>query len=86
MRKHIDGTNKLDAVLLLLEILEIKTENEIIRKFQKEISIKLKEILLETTNPDWLILLLLKAREKARKEIKSIKGIYKWVEQWISEF
>jgi len=77
MRKHIDGTNKLDAVLLLLEILEIKTENEIIRKFQKEVSIKLKEILLETTNPDWLILLLLKARKEARKEIKSIKGIYK---------
>ena len=69
MRKYVDDINNLDAVILLLEILEIKTENKIIKELQKEATIKLGEILSKATNPDWLILLLLKAREEARKEV-----------------
>jgi len=69
MRKYVDDVNNLDAVILLLEILEIKTENEIVKELQEEATIKLREILSKATNPDWLILLLLKAREEARKEV-----------------
>jgi len=32
MRKYVDDVNNLDAVILLLEILEIKTENKIIKE------------------------------------------------------
>ena len=52
---------------MLLEILEIKTENRIITELQEEAAITLKKI-LSNADPDWLLLLLLKAREEARKE------------------
>lgn len=65
--KYIDDTDNIDAVLALLEILEIKTNNKIIMELQEEAARKLKEILSKVNNPDWLILLLLKAREKAKQ-------------------
>jgi len=67
MKKYISGFDNLDASLMLLEILEIKTENRIIREIQERAAATLKEI-LSKANPDWLVLLLLKAREEARKE------------------
>jgi len=68
MKKYIEGFNNLDASILLLEILEIKTENRIIKELQEKAAVTLKEI-LSKADPDWLISLLLKAREEARKEI-----------------
>ena len=68
MKKYIEGFNNLDASILLLEILEIKTENRIIKELQEKTAVTLKEI-LSKADPDWLISLLLKAREEARKEI-----------------
>ena len=64
--KYIDNFNDIDAVIMLLEILEIKSKNKIIEELKEEVGKKLKEILSKTNNPDWLILLLLRAREKAR--------------------
>lgn len=68
MKKYIEGFNNLDASILLLEILEIKTENRIIKELQEKAAVTLKDI-LSKADPDWLISLLLKAREEARKEI-----------------
>jgi len=68
MKKYIEGFNNLDASILLLEILEIKTENRVIKELQEKTAVTLKEI-LSKADPDWLISLLLKAREEARKEI-----------------
>jgi len=67
MKKYISGFDNLDASLMLLEIIEIKTENRIIREIQERAAATLKEI-LSNADPDWLLLLLLKAREEARKE------------------
>jgi len=68
MKKYVEGFNNLDASILLLEILEIKTENRIIKELQEKAAVTLKDI-LSKADPDWLISLLLKAREEARKEI-----------------
>ncbi|MDL1971008.1 MAG: hypothetical protein LWW94_08565 [Candidatus Desulfofervidaceae bacterium] len=64
--KCIDDIDNIDAVIMLLEILEIKTNNKVIMELQEEAAKKLKEILSKANNPDWLILLLLKAREKVQ--------------------
>ena len=64
--KYIDNFNDIDAVIMLLEILEIKSKNKIIEELKEEVAKKLKEILSKANNPDWLIQLLLRARKKAR--------------------
>jgi len=69
MRKYIDDINNADAVIMLLEVLEVKTNNKIIKELQEEAAVKLKAILANATNPDWLLVVLLKAREEVRKSL-----------------
>ena len=60
-------SNDIDTVIMLLEALEIKSKNPIIAELKEDIGRKLKKILSQANNPDWLLLLLLEAREKARR-------------------
>ena len=59
------NNNNIDAVITLIEILEIKTDNEIILKLKEDVTNRLREILTKVNNPDWLINLILEARRKA---------------------
>jgi len=62
---YISQNNNIDAVITLIEILEIKTDNEIILKLKEDVTNRLREILTKVNNPDWLINLILEARRKA---------------------
>ena len=66
---YISQNNNIDAVITLIEILEIKTDNEIILKLKEDVTNRLRDILTKVNNPDWLINLILEARKKANSNL-----------------
>ena len=65
------NNNNIDAVITLIEILEIKTDNEIILKLKEDVINRLRGILTKVNNPDWLINLILEARKKVKSNLSS---------------